>query len=544
MSRREALKISGLALGGLASAIICPKTGKAQAAESCPCSEPDIGCAWYNPDKYDYTAYPESQRYSYFEGLPKFYPFYESSTTVAPLGSDEMRITFMGSMIPAVRRAQQEMSIFVEVGWDADKKMPLDQFVFDCGSGVCGNYGAMNVGYGRMDKVFLAHLHGDHMSDLTHIYCFGPSGDRKTPLYVWGPSPSGVRSPAPPRRLYNDGTNSFCQLLREACRWHSESFSFQTTMWPGYPSQKEIQKKWGLPCRPTPVSDDPWGDGYCMVPIELDWTKKGRIPGDNIAYLNKSTGVKITHFPVIHTRRGSIGYKLEWWPPGTNMKDPKQALSMIYTSDTKPETNCLEQACNKGHGVTVFIHEMVVPPNIWSMKTNETRNFTPGADLPPDSDNETVQDMTTVQNSSHTPQGAFGYLMTRINPRPRLTVATHFPVADDTVACAMNSVQEHFPNNDVYQGNTAPDGLRDDPIRMTWSFDLMVITASKDTIIEQQGYVSNFGFSPSVNLPSGTPYPPKYHDENGDGDPYAQIDRATEIDSCENGACNFREDGY
>ena len=50
------------------------------------------------------------------------------------------------------------------------------------------------------------------------------------------------------------------------------------------------------------------------------------------------------------------------------------------------------------------------------------------------------------KNSSHTPQGAFGYLLSQINPRPRLTVIAHFPMANDTVACALNSVQAHFPD--------------------------------------------------------------------------------------------------
>jgi len=51
---------------------------------------------------------------------------------------------------------------------------------------VCTNYSAMNVATGRMNKIFINHLHGDHMSDLTHVYCFGPSQDRKSPLYVFG----------------------------------------------------------------------------------------------------------------------------------------------------------------------------------------------------------------------------------------------------------------------------------------------------------------------------------------------------------------------
>ena len=146
--------------------------GKLHANELCYCP-PGPGCSWN-----DYAA---SQRYTYFENLPPFHPFdRHTKTTITPLGKNEMRITFMGSVIPMnMRKAQQEMSVFVEVGWDKDKQMPRDQFVFDCGSGVSTNYSAMNVALGRMNKVFINHLHGDHMTDLTHMYCFGPSQDRK-----------------------------------------------------------------------------------------------------------------------------------------------------------------------------------------------------------------------------------------------------------------------------------------------------------------------------------------------------------------------------
>jgi len=556
LTRREAIKVSGLALGSLAmgsGALTGPDEARAD-TEQCPncCPEPTAPCTWYNPDKENYDKVPanyaSSQTYSYFQTLDYYYPIAGTSTTIPKLGSDEMRITFMGSMIPPVRRAQQEMSIFVEVGWNDTTNMPMDQFVFDCGSGVCANYGAMNVGYGRMDKIFLAHLHGDHMSDLVHVYCFGPSADRKTPLYVFGPSPSGVKNPlAQPGggspMYYDDGTNAFCQNLRAACRWHSESFSFQTTMYPDYPSRSQKQKDWGLPCKPNPVSDDPWGDAYAMVPIQLDWTKYGKKYGDNVAYCNTTTGARVTHFPVIHTRKGSIGYKLEWWPNhlDTGNQD-KPHLSMIYTSDTKPEIRSRDQAINGGKGVDVFIHEMIVPPNIWAMKFADPANPTYGPEKPPDSTSDIVQQTTMVQNSSHSPQGGFGYLLSQINPRPRLTVATHFPVADDTVSCALNSVQQHVP---VVQGNVVPP---QGTSRITWSFDLMVITVSADQIVEQRGYVTDFGFTPNAILPSTKAYPPKYHDTSGAGDPFAQIDLSTAIPACDCSTtpdkCNYRGDGY
>ena len=83
------------------------------------------------------------------------------------------------------------------------------------------------------------------------------------------------------------------------------------------------------------------------------------MPGDNVAYWNKDTGVKITHFPVIHCRQGSIGYKLEWTSPHTG-----ETLSMVYSSDTRPTRTMVEQAS----GIDVLVHEIVMPPDKWAMK--------------------------------------------------------------------------------------------------------------------------------------------------------------------------------
>ena len=524
ITRRCALKYSGMALGGLVTGGAMSAFGAKETQTSEPCDQSycPTGECEYPPDDTD------TQRYSYFEDLDEFDPIDPATKKYIPPELNEMRITFMGSCVPPVRRAQQMMSIFVELGPGPGGTKP-DQFVFDCGSGVCANYGAMGIGFARMDKVFIAHLHGDHMSDLTHIYCFGPSGDRKSPLYVWGPGQSGVKSPMPPRRLYDDGTKAFCKNLREACRWHTESFSFQNTSCDGY--EPPTRESWGLPCDPRPVGDDPPDDAYALVPIELDWTKYGKVKGDNVAYNNPETGVKITHFPVIHCRKGSIGYKLEW-----------NGLSMIYTSDTKPEWNSVNQAINGGDGVDVFIHEMAVPAEVWAFKNM-------GLTKPPDPVLQpqlysvflrTVDGLKDVQNSSHTPQGAFGYLLSQIDPSPRLTVATHFPVADDTVACALKSVQAHCPWV-VFDADNPDNG------NITWSFDLMMLRVFPNEILQRRAVVSDFGFSPVVQMPCPADElsTPKYHDADGNSDPYAQIDRSTEIPACKDeDTCNYREDGY
>jgi len=389
----------------------------------------------------------------------------------------------------------------------------------------------MNVGFGRMDKIFLNHLHGDHMSDLTHIYCFGPSADRLSPLYVFGPGPSGVLSPAwgsNPAQVYEDGTRHFCEHLRAACRWHTESFGFQQTMFTPHdpPDPKLLPENWGLPCEPIPVGDDPPNDGYAMVPIELDWENGG------VAYDNPYTGAKISYFKVVHARRGSLGYKLEWTPPGV---PGAKTLSMIYSSDTRPEELCVEHAKNNGDGVDVFIHEMIVPAQVWAMKIMHQQ------ELPP-LDDPVVQQIQMVQNSSHTPQGAFGYLLSLIEPKPRLTVATHFPVSDDTVKCAMESVMQHC---NVVQGRDPKP--KEDAARITWSFDLMVITVSGDEIVEQKGVVSDFEYNSTPQPVPGTrDIPAKYSYPNGVGNPYAQIDESTAIQPCDpdTGECHYRPDGY
>jgi len=499
ITRRDTLKLSGLALGGLAVG------GATRAGADCTPGEP---C---------YPTDEPTHRYSLFRTLDEF-------VHPTPVRSDEMRITFLGSGFPPPRRAQQEMSIFVEVG-DGGGQGQADQVVFDVGSGVTTNYSAMGISFGRMNKIFLNHLHGDHMGDLAHIYCFGPAFDRKSPLYVWGSGPSGVRSPRPPRRLYDDGTRAFCRNLREACRWHSESFSFLST---AYAEQDlPTRESWGLPCDPVPVGDDPRDDGYALVPIELDWRTVG-----GVAYDNKATGVKVTHFPVVHCRKGSMGYKLEW-----------NGLSMVYTSDTKPERNCIAAARNRHEGVDVFIHEMILPPELMAMKNLRWKQPVPYPG--PDIWKDAVDAATTVIDSSHTPPGAFGHVLSRIEPRPRLAVATHFPVADDTVACALKSVKAHCDWIRQLGNAPLPKGARG---YVTWSVDLMVLSVTKDEIKQMRGVVTNFAWPPMPRT-SGELAPPKYWkwgvDENGKPvrvpDPRAQIDVSTVI---EPGPHTYCEDGY
>jgi ribonuclease Z len=113
-----------------------------------------------------------------------------------PVAMDEMRVTFMGPS-PLERKAQMATSVFVELGNG-------DSFAFNAGMGCQVNYTAMQIPASKMRRIFLTHLHGDHTSDLTYIYAFGPQRDGKSPLYLWGPSRSYVRNPWFGKREYPD----------------------------------------------------------------------------------------------------------------------------------------------------------------------------------------------------------------------------------------------------------------------------------------------------------------------------------------------------
>lgn len=427
MSRRDVLKASGLTAGGLVlGASTAPKG----------CSPEDIT--------------DPATRNTYFAKLPPFDP------TTAVLGENQMRITFLGTTcLPRLTQACN--SVFVELGNG-------DSFVFDCGTGVIPKYYAMGIGLRKMDKIFLTHLHGDHMSDLIFIYGFGPSDDRRTPLYVWGPSKSNVPDPQKPGVIYEDGTIAFCEAVMDMMRWHNESQSF-------------------LPSATTNYDPPSWApsdkvDAYDLVGFEVPWNERSVAYDDN--------GVTITAFPAVHCRQGSVSYKLEW-----------NGLSMIFAGDTKPNYYMVDEA---SPGVDVLIHEIVVPVEVWAERAtgvspDDTENFALA-----------VHGAQMVQDSSHTPQRAYGYILSQLEVPPRLAVATHFQAADDTIEAALADIRAHYPVGDV-----------------TVATDLMVLTVDANQILQQRAVVSNFTWQPAVYFDRPLAQA-KYRNLDGSGNPTMQLD--------------------
>ncbi len=454
ITRRDAIKTSGLTLGGIAVA------GNAALGDSAKVNAGNT------------TGAGLSEHNSLFQALEPCHPQRET------LGPQEMRITFLGTWY-CPRLSQEANSVFVELGNG-------DSFVFDCGTGVMTKYNALRIPLSRMDKIFLTHIHGDHVGDLTHIYTFGPAFDRKSPLYVWGPTNSGVLDPVT-HQPYNDGVVAYCSQLREAVRWHTESMSFLSTAWAN-------------PKVPTWTKPDPGGniDSYDLVPYELPWNVEGYL-----AY--QSNGVSIYSFPAVHTRQGAISYKLAW-EIGTDQQGKPITLSMIFTGDTKPNNYVIRQATG---GVDVLIHEITTSPEMW------TENFT---GIPPTNEpafSNAVAVAQRVMDSSHTPEKAFGYILSQLKNPPALAVGTHFPASDDTLREAFSEIRYWYGG----------------PV--TVALDLMVLNVTTAGVRQRRAVVSDFtwaALSPTVVYADPSEFAtPKYHDKNGVGDPTAQLDPYADI---------------
>jgi len=217
-----------------------------------------------------------------------------------PVAQDEMRVTVFGSGYGYVRAGQADQSIYVELGNG-------DAFMFDLGEGSEANYMTMQVPYSRMTNLFITHHHMDHLGSLPHLYAFGPSADRWTPMNIYGPSGDTPEL----------GTEYMVAGLKQFTNWHVTSFN-------------------GIAV--------PLSDGYEVNVHEFDYMLN---PG--IAY--EKNGVVIKHFPVAHSIDGGVGYRLEW-----------NDLCVVIASDTRPTQFYVEnsQDCD------IVMHEVGPDPGVFA----------------------------------------------------------------------------------------------------------------------------------------------------------------------------------
>ena len=264
LSRRAALQ--GLATAATAAAMGAASAAPAAAAEA---EAPPVRNPYGGGPNTGITLPPYYRPTPSVANANTFFPGMEE------LGSDEMRISFVGSTPVPPTRAQAGTSIMVELGNDT-------RFFFDLGPGCLRNIVALQVPLQMVNDIFITHLHVDHYAELPYIYAFAPWMGRWKPLRVHGPS----------GRTPQDGIKYMIEGMKMMTRWHTDSFN----------------------CLPM-------GDGYEVEVNEFDFAD------DNGICYNKD-GVVIRHWRRAHGKDGASAYRLDW-----------NGLSFVWTGDGRPDAN-------------------------------------------------------------------------------------------------------------------------------------------------------------------------------------------------------------
>jgi len=219
--------------------------------------------------------------------------YYPGTEELAP---DEMRIIACGTGMPNARPRQAAACFLVELGNG-------DKFIFDIGLGSAERIAAMQIPYDYLDKLFIGHLHADHIGDLDALWIGGVISNRQVPLRIWGPSGAEEKT----------GTKYMTDRMKEMYSWDWAS-------------------------RVGNVNTD----GFEMDVTEFDYKAVN-------AVIYQENGVTIRSIPAIHAVDGAVSFILEW-----------NDLKFAFSSDTYPNKWWMEHTA----GVDFAIHECFAPPSI------------------------------------------------------------------------------------------------------------------------------------------------------------------------------------
>jgi ribonuclease Z len=219
--------------------------------------------------------------------------YYPGSETLAP---DEMRVVALGTGMPNARPKQAAACWLVELGNG-------DKFLFDIGLGSAERLSAQKIHYDYLDKVFLGHLHADHIGDLDALWIGGVISNRQRPLRIWGPNSTKAEY----------GTKYMVDRMKEMYAWDLASRMGNVNI-----------------------------KGLSTEIHEFDYKGINQLVFDE-------NGVKIYSLPAIHGLDGAVSFVLYW-----------NDLKFFFSSDTYPNKWEMEfaQDCD------LVVHECFAPPSI------------------------------------------------------------------------------------------------------------------------------------------------------------------------------------
>lgn len=168
--------------------------------------------------------------------------------------ADNLLITILGSGTPVPSRNQVGSAILIEAGETT--------ILIDCGRGCTSRLAEYNPALvTEIDKLFLTHLHSDHVVGIPDLWLNGWTQGRDTPLQVWGPP----------------GVAGMMNGLRSA---YQADFRYRNAG-PGRPTPLALQERVTIY---EPEADVVFDDG----------------------------GVKVIAFPVNHANIPAFGFRVEY----------------------------------------------------------------------------------------------------------------------------------------------------------------------------------------------------------------------------------------
>jgi ribonuclease Z len=219
--------------------------------------------------------------------------YYPGSEDLAP---DEMRVVACGTGMPNARPRQAAACFLLELGNG-------DKFIFDIGLGSAERISAMNIPYDYLDKLFIGHLHADHIGDLDALWIGGVISNRQVPLRIWGPT-------GDKKEL---GTKYMVERMKEMYSWDMAS------------RQGNVNTK-----------------GLQIEVNEFDYKAVN-------AVIYQENGVTVRSIPAIHAVDGSVSFIVEW-----------NGLKFAFSSDTYPNRWWMEHTKD----ADLAIHECFAPPSM------------------------------------------------------------------------------------------------------------------------------------------------------------------------------------
>ncbi len=225
---------------------------------------------------------------------PDRYVYYPGTEA---LDANEIRVIACGSGMPSARRGQAATCFLIETGNG-------DKFIFDIGSGSMANLAALMIPYQYLDKLFLSHLHTDHMGDIDSLWAGGWTAGRPNALKVWGPS--GMTPEL--------GTKYSMDNFLKHANWDYTTRKFNIASEPGNIETTEFDYK-GV---------------------------------NQVVY--QENGVTIRSWPAVHAGDGPISYSLEY-----------NGMKVVIGGDTFPNKWFLKY----GKDADLAIHEAFFGPELF-----------------------------------------------------------------------------------------------------------------------------------------------------------------------------------